>query len=382
MVDPTATTEADSRGFRQELEESPVLRAVLEACPVLVAVADEDRRILGLNRAMGLLIDVPAGGATGLLLGEAVGCVNAGKDPRGCGQSTACATCVISATANEALGTGQQVLDREGSVMLFKGGKAHRMGILVSCVPLPLDGVPAVVVTVTDISRLNRLENERRSHLERLSQIGAAAATIVHDLRSPLTGIMGYAQLLERQAQDDHMAEVAGRLNAATRRLGEMVDEILAVAGKDGREPVAKRRMTVEELFARVFTEVRTVNTLNLRPVPGVEVEIDPTAMTRALWNLIKNADEAVGCDGSGSIDLTCEREPRYVVFRVTDQGPGISPEVAATLFEPGATHGKEGGTGFGLYSVKRIVEEHNGAVELRSKPGEGATFEIRLPAY
>jgi signal transduction histidine kinase len=105
------------------------------------------------------------------------------------------------------------------------------------------------------------------------------------------------------------------------------------------------------------------------------------SALSQVFLNLLKNAGEALETRG-GRIGLEARREGGSVLVEIRDDGPGVAPEVQSRLFEPFVSTKDAGrGTGLGLSISHRIVTEHGGTLELRSKPGEGAVFTIRLPA-
>ena len=107
------------------------------------------------------------------------------------------------------------------------------------------------------------------------------------------------------------------------------------------------------------------------------ELEIDPDWLKRALFNLIKNAFEAMG--GAGTINLAACLDGSFVRLDITDFGGGISPEYLPKLFTPFATT-KPGGTGLGLLIARQIVESHKGRLTVESRPQEGCTFSAFLP--
>jgi signal transduction histidine kinase len=106
--------------------------------------------------------------------------------------------------------------------------------------------------------------------------------------------------------------------------------------------------------------------------------KFDPDRMYRALTNLINNAQDAM--PEGGKIDFTVEKENHALVFTVEDNGPGIPPEIRDTMFNAFVTAGKKKGTGLGLAITKRIVDQHDGSIEVESTQGRGTKFIIRIP--
>ena len=105
---------------------------------------------------------------------------------------------------------------------------------------------------------------------------------------------------------------------------------------------------------------------------------LDPKKMKRVVYNLARNAREAMGDRGSFRVSVIAD--DHHINFRFSDTGGGIPPEMEGRIFESFATHGKENGTGLGLAIVQKIVHEHHGEIAVDSVAGEGTTFTISLP--
>ena len=105
----------------------------------------------------------------------------------------------------------------------------------------------------------------------------------------------------------------------------------------------------------------------------------DEVKLRRAIVNVARNAGQAMA--HGGRFDVHVSRLGGRLVFRMSDDGPGIPEEIRDRLFESFATHGKEDGTGLGLAIVKRIAEEHGGSIRCRTRSGKGTTFTLAIPA-
>jgi signal transduction histidine kinase len=112
---------------------------------------------------------------------------------------------------------------------------------------------------------------------------------------------------------------------------------------------------------------------------PEIELPLDRGRMERAFVNLISNALEAMP-DG-GEVRISAEIQDGSAVVQVTDNGPGISPEIRSRLFQPFVSAGKRNGLGLGLALARETVLDHGGDMWVESRPGDGATFSFRLPA-
>ena len=111
---------------------------------------------------------------------------------------------------------------------------------------------------------------------------------------------------------------------------------------------------------------------------PAVLIRFDSRRLSRVFYNLVHNACDAM--TEGGIIYVRFELRGGELVTEIEDTGPGVAPEVADRLFQPFITHGKQHGTGLGLSICKKIVEDHNGRISLRSEPGHGAIFAFTLP--
>lgn len=228
-------------------------------------------------------------------------------------------------------------------------------------------------------SRQSREEQERKA---RMASIGQMLAGVLHDLRTPLTVIAGYAEMMAEEPTDSARREMAQSILAQLDHVAAMQKETLAFAR--GEKSVLLRRVylhvfmrELEEQLAREFeqskAELKVVTTYT-----GA-ARFDENKMKRVILNLARNAIDAMP-DG-GKFTLTCEREGDDVIFRAADTGNGVPEAIADRLFESFVTSGKKNGTGLGLAIVKKIVEEHGGTISFKSRPSKGTTFEARIPA-
>ena len=276
-------------------------------------------------------------------------------------------------------------LDATSATHVFDRSDAELVSAIASQAAVAIDNA----LLYTDLREAyEELQNaqEQMIRSEKLSIIGTLSAAIAHDMAnavSPMVTLLDLA--LERGRVDEHSEEVLqrqlGRLMALTQRLRSF-------AGRSGEADAraAMEETDVNEVVANTLTLVRTELVHE-----GMEVELDlaedlppvravPTQLDRVLLNLCMNAMEAMA-EQPGLMTISTALDGDEVTISVSDTGPGIPPEVQDRLFEPFFTT-KAQGTGLGLFSCRRIVEdEHNGAIELDSRPGQGTTITVRLPA-
>jgi len=225
-----------------------------------------------------------------------------------------------------------------------------------------------------------RSAQEQLLRTERLTTIGALSASIAHDMSNVVTPLVPLVRLLLKACQpEDELAKTTERQLA---RLTALIRRLLSFSAPTSvhREPVEVNAV-LEQTLGLLQTEanhrgVTITHELgaDLPPVLGDAGELD-----RVFLNLALNAIQAAP-EGSGQLIVRTEHDDGVVAVSFIDNGPGIPEDVLAHLFEP-LISTKEGGTGLGLFSCKRIVEdEHEGAIEVDSRRDGGTTITVRLP--
>jgi len=242
---------------------------------------------------------------------------------------------------------------------------------------------PVTIGICRDISRRVAMEKKVREH-ERLAYVGHLTASLSHEIRNPLSAIKMNLQILVRRLEltgyDRRRLEISAR---EVERLEGILHQLL-----DTARPLNLRRAPVD-LAALVESCLELLEpkaadkgvTIIRRQAVGLPlVNGDAGRLEQALINLLLNALEAV--ERGGRIVVWSRRPPRsphLVELGVRDNGAGVAPEQLPHLFTPFFTS-KARGTGLGLSNVKRIVEAHGGEVRVKSSPGRGAAFILRLP--
>ncbi len=230
-----------------------------------------------------------------------------------------------------------------------------------------------------------RLAAERRLlHRDRLSTLGLVTSSIAHEVRNPLSSIKTITTLMAEQLGEDHEhAEDLALVRAEVDRLAKTTDELLSFARPvSGQVQPVDIAETVEGAMRlmRHFAKKRGVG-LIADLAPGIAaVEADANGLREILLNLLRNAVEAAEqrSDGPGEVWIRANDRDSALELTVSDDGPGIPPELVATLFEPFVTS-KDDGTGLGLYNARRRAEEIGATLTYDSEPGGGCTFTLRL---
>jgi signal transduction histidine kinase len=239
-------------------------------------------------------------------------------------------------------------------------------------------GAQGVVWTIRDVSERARLERMKSDFV----------ATASHELRSPLTSIKGFVELLSRSPElGGREREFVQVILQSTDRLVDLVNDLLDVARLEaGKMEVHPRLFDVGEVVREVATLMaprlaEKDQRLDVHVPPGLPRALaDPARVRQIVINLLSNAHEYTG--EGGRLSVSIRADDGQLTVAVSDNGRGMTAEEQEHMFdrfvrrEDGA-----GGTGLGLSIVKSLVELQRGSIEVESEPGSGSTFTVRLPA-
>jgi signal transduction histidine kinase len=243
-------------------------------------------------------------------------------------------------------------------------------------------------------------EAQRRAlDAERMAELGSMTAGLAHEIKNPLSTVGLNAQLLaegitDARMPDDERERLLRRLDALSReaeRLRAILTDFLQFAGRvklDARPRDLVRIVTdLRDFFHPQCDQNRIVLRTQL-PEQPVSVQVDESLFKQALLNLMINATQAMGdgevaesddADARGELILQVEADDDEARVHVIDTGPGIEPERLKRIFHPYVSD-TAGGTGLGLSTARRIIEEHGGSIVAHSDIGRGSDFVIHLP--
>lgn len=250
------------------------------------------------------------------------------------------------------------------------------------------------VALVRDLSGVKGLE-ESSLRKERLAYIGTFAASLAHELKNPLSGLRGTAQLLSRKVDDEALVKYTGVIMREADRLNTILNDMLSFT----RPAVLKKKpLNIHRVLDSVIMLMEESGgppELVKEYDPSIpEVSGDEGQLTQVFLNLAKNACEAVGAEGRvtvvtrmttdfhlvpGGSEVTGGRRRMMASVEVRDNGPGIEPDDLEKIFTPFFTT-KGGGSGLGMPISLKIVKEHGGLLRIYSTPGEGTSVMVYLP--
>ena len=257
---------------------------------------------------------------------------------------------------------------------------------VVDCRVSPLEaGAASLLVEMTDVTRRSKISRENAL----LIQHGAGRQMIrqlAHEIKNPLGGIRGAAQLLGKQLNDDELSEYTDVVISETDRLASLVDTLLGPGGPPNKQPV-----NVHELLEYV---VRLIEAEGQKKIvfrrdydPGLPlIDLDRDQIVQAFLNLVRNA--AVALEGQGTITLRSRAATNFTIgdtrhsviasIEIEDDGPGIPADMQDSVFYPLVTS-RPDGTGLGLPGAQELLSRHGGLIEFDSRPGR-TVFYVRIP--
>ncbi|MFQ5892948.1 MAG: nitrogen regulation protein NR(II) [Nitrospinota bacterium] len=346
---------------------------ILATMPDGMAIVGADLSVLEVNPAMETLV----GRSRSRLVGQPVKKLFP-QDER------------LTAQVERCLSTGRTANDFERP--LARPGHPPA-AVWVTATPLLDDsGSPkGVLLVVRDFGNLQAFQEQMR-RADRLSSLGVLAAGLAHEVRNPLGGIKGAAQLFAQESPTAR--EYTTVVVQEAERIDALLSKLLALARPTS---LSLRRVNIHQLLDDVLTlqretaQGREVSFEQLYDPSLPPLEADPDQLTQVILNVVKNALEASPPGGMITITTRMATELALlaaasggrvipvVCLEVADEGPGIPPEVQARLFTPFFTTKTEG-SGLGLSVANGIVEQHGGRLELTNGPEAGAVARCYLP--
>ena len=216
---------------------------------------------------------------------------------------------------------------------------------------------------------------------ERLSAVGRMASVIIHDIKNPMGTLRVYAQVMKKKSGNEEANKLADEMIHQVDRFVNMTQEILdftrGVSASNFQEVAFDEVMENVMSFIEKDLEKNNVKLIRDAQFQGM-VNLDQDKMVRVFYNIASNARDAM--PQGGTLKVSTKADGDFVRIDFTDSGTGMPEEVKNRIFEPFMTYGKKHGTGLGMSIVKKVIDDHNGKIEIESEMGKGTTITIKLP--
>lgn len=301
---------------------------------------------------------------------------------------------LINKTAYEALGIGKDPIGLEVKTIFADpkllalietdGDMAQREelelqdGRIFSAQRTPIEGVGQAIVMqdITHLKELDRIKSE-------------FVTTVSHDLRSPLTSILGYIELIERAGEiNQQQRDFVKRVQSSVQQISLMISDLLDLGRIEAGLDTTKEIISIERIVKDSYESV-----VGVAHAAGIELELqidgeigmvfgDPIRLRQMLTNLLDNALKYSPSDGK--VSFSAKAEDEQVIMELTDTGPGIPqsdlPYLFDRFFRGSNIPDDVPGTGLGLAIVKSILDNHNGRIWVEANKGDGSSFSVVLP--
>jgi len=346
--------------------------AVLGALPVPVILLDPENRFRHVNQAAEQFLGISIAGLAQLRLSDLLPVDNP-----------------IFLLIDQVRRTEASIVDHD---LNLESARLHKRGVTVQATPLP-EEPGAVLLVMQDASAVRALDRQLAFRSAARS-VSGMAAILAHEVKNPLSGIRGAAQLLEASVgpADRELAEL---IRDEADRIRALVDRMEAF----GDKPIARTAVNIHRVLEHVRKLAQTGFAARVRFQEHYDPSLPPVwanrdQLVQVVLNLVKNAAEAVTAQGVNHPEIILSTGfqhgmriavagsatrldlPLFVVVR--DNGPGIPDDIRPHLFEPFVTS-KSSGSGLGLSLVAKIIGDHGGLIEVDSRPGR-TEFRLHLP--
>ncbi len=259
------------------------------------------------------------------------------------------------------------------------------MVYLISCFPTYFDDKDATVYILKDITETRRLKDQVY-HLDKLSSLGTLTSGVAHEINNPLTGIIGYTEMLLMKSKEGTTKKYLQNVYDSAIRCKRIVENMLTFSRQN---PSQRSPENINEIIDKTIelheywlksTNIEIIKNYSTMP----SVAVDRQQLQQVVLNLLINAEQAISeKDSKGTIefDTLYDTESKTIVVTVSDNGMGIPQDILPKIFDPFfTTKPVNKGTGLGLSIAHGIVAEQGGIIEAASVTGEGTSFTIKLP--
>ncbi|OBT10157.1 two-component system sensor histidine kinase NtrB [Vibrio sp. UCD-FRSSP16_10] len=279
--------------------------------------------------------------------------------------------------------SGQSITD--SGVTFVIDGKPLLLELTIS--PVSWEKKLMLLVELRQVDQQRRLNQELNQHAQQQAA-KLLVRSLAHEIKNPLGGLRGAAQLLEKMLPSESLREYTQIIIEQADRLRNLVDRLLGPQRLGTKKP-ENVHVILEKVRQLVALEVGDNVRIQRDYDPSLpDIEMDCEQIEQALLNIVSNAAQILQGNSDALITLTTRTEHQVNIhgervklaakIEIVDNGPGIKPELLDTLFYP-MVSGREGGTGLGLSISQNLVDQHHGKIDVDSWPGK-TTFTVYLP--
>jgi signal transduction histidine kinase len=416
---------------RQVSEQASQLYSVFNLTPSILLVLDEYTNVLNINDTALTIVNKAKENSIGLRPGDILNCIRSYDSPKGCGNGPQCKHCLVRKTVLETLLTGKNNYRVESPFLIKSSEGISTLTVLVSAISMKREEGNAVLVAIDDITERKKLETELEQSKEELQRKNselhalnsklldsykrirhsntellnaktkaeesdrlksAFLANISHEVRTPLNGIVGFLELLNKNTLDSEQRLMYSKIvNQSADQLIHIITDIIEASRiESGQVQLKMANLNVNELLTGLyyyFEKDATEKKLHFKCSEHLAddkcyVLTDEDKLRQILQNLI---DNAIKFTPAGHVEFGCRFSNNHVEFFVTDSGIGIDDKHRFSVFEyfrqVEISETREyGGTGLGLSIARSYVQLLGGSIWFDSVPAKGTSFYFTIP--
>ena len=355
-----------ANAVQMKYTQADVSRQVLDGLKAAVLLVGADRRVSFMNPAAEVLLET--------------------STERGCGQDVLELAPMGMTLQGALIAAGQGATTTLREEVLRLPMRAEE--IMIDCTVSPVGHASDKAFMIVELNQVDQLARMTRDTtlLERQGAFSQVARALAHEIKNPLGGIRGAAQLLDGELNDKALREYTRIITHETDRLSGLVDRLTGGYGTSEREPF-NLHAVLEHVRKLTLVEIPQGLKFERDYDPSIpEVLGDHAQMVQAVLNIVRNAVQAMESRGCIRLRTRARRQCTIhnrrhrlaVEASITDDGPGIDPKLMDRMFFPMVT-GRDDGTGLGLALTQEIIARHGGLIECASRPGQ-TCFTVFLP--
>ncbi|WP_340818744.1 PAS domain S-box protein [Methanolobus sp. WCC4] len=388
---------SERRERAKELErQSQILDGIFDLAPIPIILLDGNGIIEKMNQACMRIQNINPETAIGKKAGEVFSCSNASYGD-GCGANDECISCLFRNMELETLATKKNIYKREGIYTLQRpDGSQVKLHMQASTAYTNTLDSEKVIMSFENITQRKKAEEEivrSKMEAEEASRTKSEfLATMSHELRTPLNAIIGYSQMLQEEnfgSLTTKQQKFAKHVHTSGKHLLDLINDILDLSKVEaGKMELHYERFSVNHVMKNVYNIIAPLADkkeidIDFLISEDINIYADKVRFKQILYNLMSNAIKFT--HDNGNVYIKAETDNGTLKVSVADTGIGMSEKEQERLFTPfyqadSSTARKYQGTGLGLSIVKKMIELHDGTIEVESEAGKGSTFTFTLP--